>query len=168
MDFKDFKDGLTSLALLLFFFSLTLLISSMVLKPYIGLEVQERNSIVILCSINILFSFYYLLNAIRLEKVFKLENKNIIKFGKKLGIVTLIYIPHLFFFTSLFFRNLPNLEIIMIVLIYLMEIMLISLIFKEVYDLLFLEENQRDFELDANRKKYIEKYNKKSYYLEKN
>lgn len=157
MDFKDFKDGLISLALLLFIFSLTLLIGSIVLKSYIGLEVQERNLIVILCSINILFSFYYFLNAIRLEKVFKLENKNVIKFGKRIGIVTLIYLPHLFFFASLFLRNLHNLEIIMIFLIFLMEIMLISLVFKEVCDLLFLEESQRDFELDANRKKYIEK-----------
>ena len=160
MDFKDFKDGLTSLALLVFFFSLTLIIGSIVLKSYIGLEVQERNLIVLLCSINILFSFYYLLNAIRLEKVFKLENKNIIKFGKTIGIVTLIYIPHLFFFTSLFLRNLHNLEIIMIFLIFLMEIMLIGLVFKEVYDLLFMEESQRDFELDANRKQYIEKEKK--------
>ncbi len=160
MDFKDFKDGLTSLALLLFFFSMTFLIGSIVLKSYIGLEVQERNFIVILCSINILFSFYYLLNAIRLEKVFKLENKIVIKFGKTIGIVTLIYIPHLFFFISLFLRNLHNLEIIMIFLIFLMEIMLIGLVFKEVYDLLFVEDSQRDFELDANRKKYIEKEKK--------
>ena len=41
-----------------------------------------------------------------------------------------------------------------------MESMLIGLVFKEVYDLLFLEESQRDFELDANRKKYIEKEKK--------
>jgi len=156
MDFKDFKDGLTSLALLLFIFSLTLLISSIVLETCIGLEFSERNLIIILCSINILFSFYYLLNALRLEKVFKLENKNVIKFGKKLGIVTLIYIPHLFIFTSLFLRNLNNHEMIMIFLIFIMEIMLIGLVFKEVYDLLFLEEVQRDFELAANRKKYIE------------
>ncbi|MEE9377111.1 MAG: hypothetical protein V3V33_03650 [Candidatus Lokiarchaeia archaeon] len=161
MDFKDFKDGLTSLALLLFFFSLTLLIVSIVLKSYIGMEVQERNFIAILCSINILFSFYYFLNAIRLEKVFKLENKNVIKFGKRLGIVTLIYLPHLFFFASLFLRNLHNLEIIMIFLIFLIEIMLIGLVFKEVYDLLFLEESQRDFELDANRKIYIEREKKR-------
>ena len=156
MDFKDFKDGLTSLALLLFIFSLTLLISSIVLETCIGLEFSERNLIIILCSINILFSFYYLLNALRLEKVFKLENKNVIKFGKRLGIVTLIYIPHLFIFTSLFLRNLNNHEMIMIFLIFIMEIMLIGLVFKEVYDLLFLEEVQRDFELAANRKKYIE------------
>lgn len=160
MDLKDFKDGLISLALLLFFFSFNLIIGSFLFRPYIGLEVQERDFVVILCSINILFSFYYLLNAIRIEKIFKLENKNVIKFGKTIGIITLIYIFHLFLFTSLFLRNLFNLGIILIFLIFLIEIILIVFVFKEVYDLLFLEKSQRDFELDANRKKYIDKEKK--------
>ncbi len=55
MDFKDFKDGLTSLSLLLFVFSLTLIIGSIALKPYIGLEPQERDLIVILCTVNFFF-----------------------------------------------------------------------------------------------------------------
>jgi len=133
------------------------MIGSIVLKPYINLEFQERDLIIILCSINILFSLYYLWNVLRLEKIFKLENKNIIKFGKNIGVVTLLYIPHAGLFASLFFRNLHNIEMIMISLIILMETMIIGLIFKEVYDLLFLEESQRDFEIGADRKKYIER-----------
>ncbi|MFX1504277.1 MAG: hypothetical protein ACFFDH_25175 [Promethearchaeota archaeon] len=157
MDLKDFKDGLTSVALLLFFFSFTLLIISFVLESHIGLGIQERNCVAILCSINILISFYYLLNAIRLEKVFKLENKNIIKFGKKMGIITLIYIIHLFLLSTLFLRDLYSFGYTIIFLIFLIEIILIGLVFKEVYDLLFVEETKRDFELEANRKKYLEK-----------
>lgn len=133
------------------------MIGSIVLKPYISLEPQERDLIIILCSINILFSLYYLWNVLRLEKIFKLENKNIIKFGKKIGVVTLLYIPHAGLFASLFFRNLHNLEMIMISLIILMETMIIGLVFKEVYDLVFLEESQRDYEIEADRKKYIER-----------
>lgn len=99
-------------------------------------------------------------NALRLEKIFKLENKNIIKFGKKIGIVTLFYIPHIFIFGTLFLRELHNLELIMVFLIFFMELMLIGLVLKEVYDLLFLDESRRDFELEENRKKYIEREKK--------
>ena len=136
------------------------MIGSIVLKPYINLMTQERDLIIILCSINILFSIYYLWNVFRLEKIFKLENKNIIKFGKRIGIITLFYIPHSFIFASLFFKNLHNLETIMISLILLMEIMIIGLNFKEVYDLLFLEEARRDSEIEANRDKYLEREKK--------
>jgi len=96
----------------------------------------------------------------KIERVFRLETKNIIKFGRRIGIVTLLYLPHLFFFITLFFRELHNLELVMVVLITLMEVTLICLVLKEVYDLLFLEEFRRDFEIDANRKKYIEKEKK--------
>ena len=93
----------------------------------------------------------------KLERVFRLETKNIKKFGKRIGIVTLLYLPHLFWFITLFFRELHNLELMMVVLIVIMEFTLIGLVLKEVYDLLFLEEFSRDFEIEENRKKYIEK-----------
>lgn len=157
LDYKDFHDGLLSASLLLAVFSFTLLIGSIVLKPYIGLQAQERDFIIILCSINLIFSSYFLWNALRLEKIFKLENKNIIKFGKKIGIVTVFYIPHIFVLGTLFLRDLHNLELIMIFLIFLMELMLIGLVLKEAYDLIFLEESRRDFELEENRIKYIER-----------
>jgi len=133
------------------------MIGSILLKPYIGLLSQERDLILTLCFINILFSIYYLWNVKRLEYIFSLENKNIIKYGKVLGVSTLIYLPHVIIFATLFFRNLHNLLIIMISLIVLMEVMLIVLVFKEVYDLVFLEETRRNFEIDINRKKYIER-----------
>jgi hypothetical protein len=100
------------------------------------------------------------MEIIRLEKIFKLENKNIIRFGKRLGIVTILYTPHFFFLISLFFKDLHNLEIMMTVLISLNEALLIGVALKEVYDLLFLEESQRDFKIEENRKKYIEKEKK--------
>ncbi|MFX1314899.1 MAG: hypothetical protein ACFE9T_03485 [Promethearchaeota archaeon] len=97
------------------------------------------------------------MQVFRLEKVFKLENKNIIKYGKRLGIVTLLYIPHLFLFITLFFKQLHNLEIMMVILICIIQVLLISVVLKEVYDLVFLEESRRDFEIEENRKKYLER-----------
>ena len=44
----------------------------------------------------------------------------------------------------------------MISLIILMEILLIGVVLKEVYDLVFLEESRRDAEIEEDRKKYIE------------
>ena len=136
------------------------MIGSIILKPYIALDPHDRDFIVILCFINIVFCIYYLMEVIRLEKVFKLENKNIIRFGKRLGIVTILYTPHFFFFISIFFKNLHNLEIMMAFLISLIEALLICVALKEVFDLVFLEESQRDFKIEENRKKYIEKEKK--------
>ena len=136
------------------------MIGSFVLKPYIALETQERNFIIILCSINLLFCLYYLWQALTLKKIFKLENKNIIKFGKRIGIITAFYIPHFILFTTLIFKDLHNLQTIMVFLIFIMEVMLIGMVLKEVYDLVFLEESQRDFEIEENRKKYLEKEKK--------
>lgn len=133
------------------------MIGSIILKPYIGLIAQDRNFIVYICLINIVFCMYYLMEVIRLEKIFKLENKNIIRFGKRLGIVTILYIPHFFFLISLYFKNLHKLEVMMLFLISFIEALLISVALKEVYDLVFLEESQRNFRIDENRKKYIEK-----------
>lgn len=118
---------------------------------------QERNFIVILCIINLIFCTYYLWEIINLEKVFRLETKNIKRFGKRIGIITLLYLPHLFLISSLFFRDLHNLELMMVFLIVIMELTLIVLVLKEVYDLLFLEETRRNFEIEENRKKYLEK-----------
>jgi len=38
-----------------------------------------------------------------------------------------------------------------------MELTLIGLVLKEVYDILFMEDTRRDFEIEENRKKYLEK-----------
>jgi hypothetical protein len=136
------------------------MMGSIVLKPYLGIQSQDRDLIIILCCINLSFSFYYLWNALRLERIFKLENENVVKFGKKLGIVTLVYIPIIFLSAILFTRNLHNLIVLMISLIFLMQVLLIGLVLKEVYDLVFLEESRRDFEINAERKKYIEREKK--------
>ena len=96
MDLKDFKDGLTSLSLVLFVFSLTFMIGSILLKPYIALEPHDRDFIVVLSIINIGFSFYYMREALNIDKIFSLEDKHVERFGKRLGIVTLVYIVHFF------------------------------------------------------------------------
>ena len=51
-------------------------------------------------------------------------------------------------------------KILMIGLIILMELLLIGLNLKEVYDIVFLEESERKFEFEKNRTQYIEKQDK--------
>ena len=83
MDYKDFHDGMLSLSLVLSLFSLSFLIGSIALKPYIGLELNELILIVILCVTNLAFNTYYAIEALRLKEVFKLADSYVIKFGKR-------------------------------------------------------------------------------------
>jgi len=98
-----------------------------------------------------------MIEAVRLNKIFKLDNKYIINFGKRIGIVSLIYIPQIFLISSLLLRDLHNLQIMMTGLIIFIEALLLGVVFKEVYDLIFKEEAERKFELKKNRKLYFEK-----------
>jgi len=157
MDYKYFRDGLFSLSSIQFIFSFTFLVSSIVLKPYIALEPKERDFIVILTIINMIFSIYYLVEALKFEKVFRLEEKHILKFGKRIGIVSVLYSPHIFFLCSLLFFDLHNLQIMMIWIVIIIEILLLGILIKEIYDLLFKDENERKFEIEQNRKVYLER-----------
>ncbi len=157
MDFKYFHDGLLSLSVVQFVFSSTLLLGSIILKPYIALEPEERDYIIILTVINLVFSFYYLIEALKLESVFSLEEKHIFKFGKRIGIISLLYTPHLFVFLSLLIIDLHDLQLMMVILNLIIETLLIGIVFKEVYDILYKEETERKFELEQNRKLYFEK-----------
>ena len=157
MDYKYFHDGLLSLSGVQFIFSLTLLLGSIILKPYIALEPDERDFIILLTLINLVFSFYYLMEALKLDRVFSLEEKHIFKFGKRIGVVSLIYTPHLFVFISLLLMDLHELQLMMVILNLIIEILLVGIVFKEIYDILFKEETERKFELEQNRKLYFDK-----------
>lgn len=157
MDYKDFHDGFLSLTLILFFFSFVFLIVSIILKPYIALEPSERDFIIFITSINMIFCLYYLIEALRLNRIFKLDVKNMKNFGKRIGIISLLLIPNLVEFIYLLFIDLHNLQILMIALIIVIETLLLGVIFKEVYDLIFKEETERIFELERNRKIYFNK-----------
>ena len=157
MDYKYFHDGLLSLSVVLFVFSSTLLLGSIILKPYIALEPDERDFIIILALVNLVFSFYYLIEALKLDRVFCLEEEHISKFGKRIGVVSLIYTPHLFVFISLLFIDLHDLQLMMVTLNLIIETLLLGIVFKEIYDILFKEEAERKFELEQNRKLYFEK-----------
>jgi hypothetical protein len=157
MDYKYFRDGLISLSAIQFIFSFTFLVSSIVLKPYIALEPNERDFIVFLTIVNMIFSSYYLVEGLKFEKVFRLEEKHIRKFGKRIGIVSVLYSPHFFFLCSLLFLGLHNLQIMMIWVIIIIEILLLGILIKEIYDLLFKEETERKYEIEQNRKMYFER-----------
>ena len=104
-----------------------------------------------------IFSIYYLLEALKFEKVFKLEEKHIYTFGKRIGIVSLLYLPHIFLLSSLLFLDLHNLQVLINWLSLIIEFLLLGILFKEIYDLLFKEEVERKFEIDQNRKIYFER-----------
>ena len=157
MDYKYFHDGLLSLSVVQLVFSSTLLLGSILLKPYIALEPVDRDYIIILALINIFFSFYYLIEALKLDRVFCLEDKHIFKFGKRLGVVSLIYMPHLFVFIWLLFIDLHDLLLLIVILNLFIELLLIGLAFKEIFDLIYKDEAEREFELEQNRKLYFEK-----------
>jgi len=44
----------------------------------------------------------------------------------------------------------------MIALILIVQVLILGITFKEVYDLVFREENERDFEIKRNRKLYFD------------
>lgn len=157
MDYRYFHDGLISLSTIQFIFSFSFLLSSIFLKPYIALEPKDRDFIVFLTLANMLFSVYYLIEANKFEKVFKLEEKNIRNFGRRIGIVSLLYLPHIFIFSSLLLLDLHNLQVMMIWLNLIIESLLIGIVLKEVYDLLFKEEVERKFEIDQDRKLYLDR-----------
>lgn len=157
MDYKYFRDGLISLSTVQFIFSFTFLFTSILLKPYIALEPNERDYIILITIINMIFSIYYLLEALKFERVFKLEENHIRIFGIRIGIVSILYLPHVFLLSSLLFLDLHNLQVMLIWLNLIIEILLLGILFKEIYDLLFKEEVERKFEIDQNRKFYFER-----------
>jgi hypothetical protein len=157
MDYKYFREGLISLSTILFIFSLSFLFSSILLKPYIALEPDDRDFILLLTIINMTFSIYYLIEAFNLKKVFKLEEKFVRKFAIRIAIVSLLYSPHVFIFASLLLLDLHNLQIMMVCLNLIIEALLLAILFKEIYDLLLKDDIERKFELDQNRKVYLER-----------
>ena len=157
MDYKYFHDGLLSLSVVQFVFSSTLMLGSIILKPYIALEPDERDYIILLALVNLAFSLYYLIEALKLDRVFSLEEKHIFKFGKRIGVVSLLYTPHLFIFISLLLIDLHDLQLMMVILNLIIEALLLGIVFKEIYDILLKEETERKFELEQNRKLYFEK-----------
>ena len=148
------SEGLLSISQCL---SFTFLFSSMLLKPYVALEPKERDFIAFVTIVNMIFNIYFLVEALKFEKVFRMEYKHIHKFGKRIGIVTLLYLPHVFIFSSLLFSDLHNLLVMIIWLSLVLEALLLGILFKEIYDLLFKKESERKFEIDQNRKIYLER-----------
>lgn len=155
MDFKDFYDGLLSSSLLLIIFSITLLYTSIFLKPYIALEPIVSNYIIIFSIFNLFFASLYLFCSVKVKKVFKLELKNIIKFGKILTIININYTPHFVFMLSIFLFELHNLLFFMILLNCIIEFIIVGIVYVEIYDLLFKRESERKFEFEKNKKYYF-------------
>ncbi len=160
MDLKDFREGLLSLSMVLFIFSFTFMLGTIIMKPYLHVEPHERDFIVIMMIINFPFCLYYGTEAQKLLKTFSMEDKYVLKFAKRIGIINLIYSPHLFVTLSMLFMDYHELQAMMVGLIVIMEALLVGVVYKEVYDLLFLDESSVKFELDENRKRYLDRSKK--------
>jgi len=155
MDFKIFHDGLISSSITILLFSTTLMTGAIVFKPYLSLEPNDRNLIVILCVISLIFSVIYFFFGLKTKSVFKLELKNILRFMKLLGFINIIFTPHLFFMLFLFTKGFQNLLILIIFLNVIIEMILIGLVYKEIIDLFFIEESDVKFEIEKNQKLYF-------------
>jgi len=155
MDYREFRNGFLSATIFLAIFSITLLITSIVLKPYTALEPIDRDTIIIICSINLIFCIYWIIEGLNLKNIFKLEDKNIRKFGKRIAIGTVIYLPNFILFCLLFSKELHNLLIMILFLLLVIKLILLGIIVKEVYDLIFQNSEDRNFEFSQNRKLYF-------------
>ncbi len=154
VDFRDYYQGLVSLSLMIFIFSLTFMLGSVLMKPYIALEPNDLTMIIILCAINFFFCSYYLIEASLFNKVMRLEDKQLIRYGKRIGVISCFYLPHVAALITFAFQQIHGLEKMMLVLIILMELLLIGLVFKQVHDLVFKDQIEREYELEKNRKRY--------------
>jgi len=157
MDFKVFHDGIVSGSLLLILFSTTLMMGAIVFKPYLALEPDDRNLIVILCAISLVFSVIYFFFGLKTKSVFKLELKNILRFVKILGFINVIFTPHLFFMLFLFTKEIHDLLFLIVIMNIFIELILIGLVYKEIMDLFFRQESEVKFEVEKNQKIYFEK-----------
>ncbi|MCJ7648224.1 MAG: hypothetical protein MUP85_06395 [Candidatus Lokiarchaeota archaeon] len=157
MDFKVFHDGLVSGSLLLILFSTTLMMGAIVFKPYLALEPDDRNLIVMLCAFSMVFSVTYFFFGLKTKSVFKLELKNILRFVKILGFINVIFTPHLFFMLFLFTKEIHDLLFLIVIMNIFIELILIGLVYKEIMDLFFRQESEVKFEVEKNQKLYFEK-----------
>ena len=157
MDFKVFHDGIVSGSLLLILFSTTLMMGAIVFKPYLALEPDDRNLIVILCAISLVFSVIYFFFGLKTKSVFKLELKNILRFVKILGFINVIFTPHLFFMLFLFTKEIHDLLFLIVIMNIFIELILIGLVYKEIIDLFFKQESEVKFEVEKNQKLYFDK-----------
>ena len=156
MDYKQFLSGLTSLSSVLLIFSLGLIIGSIALKPYIGLDPSERDLIVILCGVNVLFCIYYLFEVFKFKSLYILEDDQIVKYGRRIGIISLLHLVHFFIFFSLLFMGFHDLQVMMISLVLIIQALLIGLLLKQAYDLVLRNEIDRKFENKEIRKFYFD------------
>lgn len=156
MDFKAFHDGLISSSITLFLFSTTMMIGAIFYKPYLALEPVDRNLILILCVINKIFSVIYFLFGFKTKSVFRLELKNILRFMKILGFINFFFTSHLIFMFILFTKEFQEILYLMVILNILMELILIGLVYKEIFDVFFKQESEVKFEIEKNQKLYFE------------
>ncbi|MFO7796917.1 MAG: hypothetical protein ACQERB_10235 [Promethearchaeati archaeon] len=155
MDLKEFQEGLISLSFFIIFLSLGILIGSFIARPFLSLEQLEISFILGLCIMNLIIAPIFLLEGLRVKKIFKLELVYIIKYTKIWGILVLIYLPQPGFLIFFLFLEMALLEKLISFVLLLFELLLIYTVLSQVYDILFVEEDKRNANINKNRNKYL-------------
>lgn len=156
MDLKEFQEALISLSFLLIILSLAISIVSFFARPYLSLDQFQINYIIGLCIINLIFSPFYLFQALRVKKIYRLEIDYIIKYAKIMGISILIYFPHIIFLLTFLMMEIATLEKFISFSLLIFELMLTYIIIRHSYDLLFTDESERKANIIRNRRNYLE------------
>jgi hypothetical protein len=128
LDLKEIQEGIISLSSLILLFSLTLIVVSILFKPYLVLKPSERDYIVAVSAVNFPFCIYYIIEAKRASAIRNLQEKYIINFIIRTSFVSLLYIPHLVFMGTILFKHVNVIEKVMVVVIVFLEFMVIGLI----------------------------------------
>lgn len=128
LDVKEIQEGMVSLSAVILLFSITLIVISILFKPYLVLEPQERDYIVIISAINIPFCIYYLLEGLRISKIRDLHGKNTARFILRAGLVSIFYISHLIFLMGFLFMDVNIIEKVMVFVVAFLEMFIIGLI----------------------------------------
>jgi hypothetical protein len=132
LDLREIQEGIVSIAVVILLFSITLIVISILFKPYLVLEPWERDYIVLVSGFNIPFCFYYIIEGIWVSTIRELHEKYTSKFIIRTGIVSVLYIPHLIFMIGFLLMDVNFLEKVMVIVVVVLEVFIIGLIVRLV------------------------------------
>jgi len=153
MDIDEFWDGLLSISFLIIIFSFAIIVISLNFNEIFSIDSGALEQIFILCLLDFPLSFYFIVESLRIKKFVNSEDHYIVNFGRRIGIVALIFIPHIIYFISLIIGELNGILKIACALLVFFELVLIGLIGKEIYDLFILKERRSYYNRNKNYRK---------------
>lgn len=128
LDLREIQEEIISIAAVILLFSITLIVISILFKPYLVLEPQERDYIVLISGINIPFSLYYIIEGIRITPIRDLHEKYTSKFIIRTVLVSVFYTLHLLFMITILLMDVNLIEKVMVFVVIVLEIFMVGLI----------------------------------------